>query len=101
MHTGAFIVGLAGRRLGADERAFVREADPWGLILFARNIETPDQVRALVAEFRETLGRADAPVLIDQEGGRIQRLGPPHWAAYPARLRYGRPSGWPARIGSA
>jgi beta-N-acetylhexosaminidase len=90
MHAGAFIVGLAGFRLGADERAFLRETDPWGLILFARNIETPDQVQALVAEFRETLGRADAPVLIDQEGGRIQRLGPPHWPEYPAGAAYGR-----------
>src|ERR1700680_2536727 len=90
MHAGAFIVGLAGFRLGADERAVLRETDPWGLILFARNIETPDQVRALVAEFRETLGRADAPVLIDQEGGRIQRLWPPHWPEYPAGAASGR-----------
>src|SRR5439155_303372 len=84
MHARALIVGLAGPRLGADERAFLREAEPWGLILFTRNISTPDQVRALVGDFRETLGRADAPVLIDQEGGRVQRLRPPHWAEYPA-----------------
>src|SRR5206468_2465859 len=90
MHARALIVGLAGPRLGADERAFLREAEPWGLILFTRNISTPDQVRALVADFRETLGRADAPVLVDQEGGRVQRFGPPHWPEYPAGAAYGR-----------
>jgi beta-N-acetylhexosaminidase len=90
MHPRAFIVGLAGHRLAADERAFLREADPWGLILFARNVQTPEQVRALVREFRETMGRGDAPVLIDQEGGRIQRLAPPHWPQYPAGAAYGR-----------
>src|SRR5437773_3936172 len=90
MRARAFIVGLAGLRLGADERAFVREAEPWGLILFARNVDAPDQVRALVGEFREALGRADAPVLIDQEGGRVQRLRPPHWPEYPAGAAYGR-----------
>src|SRR6266487_1642495 len=90
MQARAFIVGLAGPTLVPDERAFLRNADPWGLILFARNIETPDQVRALVADFRETLGRADAPVLIDQEGGRVQRLRPPHWPEYPAGAAYGR-----------
>ena len=90
MYARAFIVGIGGRRLGADERAFLRDADPWGLILFARNISTPDQVRALTGEFRETVGRDDAPVLIDQEGGRVQRLGPPHWPEYPAGAAYGR-----------
>ena len=79
MPTHAFIVGLSGPRLEADERALLREADPWGLILFARNISAPDQVRALIDDFRDTVGRADAPVLIDQEGGRVQRLAPPHW----------------------
>jgi beta-N-acetylhexosaminidase len=90
MRARAFIVGLAGPRLEADERRFLREAEPWGLILFARNISAPDQVRALVAEFRETLGRTDAPVLIDQEGGRVQRLRPPHWPEYPPGIAYGR-----------
>src|SRR5438552_14310892 len=90
MHARALIVGPAGPRLGADERAFLREADPWGLILFTRNISTPDQVRTLIGEFRETLGRTDAPVLIDQEGGRVQRLGRPHWPEYPAGARYRR-----------
>ncbi len=84
MAVHALIVGCAGLRLEADERAFLRDADPWGLILFRRNCADPDQVRALVAEFRSAVGRDDAPVLIDQEGGRVQRLGPPHWPKYPA-----------------
>jgi beta-N-acetylhexosaminidase len=66
----------------------VREARPWGLILFKRNIETPAQVAALVASFREAVG-VDAPVLVDQEGGRVQRIGPPHWPSYPAAAVYG------------
>src|ERR1700720_3407396 len=86
----AFITGLAGPTLTADERAFFRDAEPWGLILFKRNIETPEQVRRLTGDFRAVVGRADAPVLIDQEGGRVQRLGPPHWPAYPPGAAYGR-----------
>ncbi|GAB4072636.1 beta-N-acetylhexosaminidase [Ancylobacter sonchi] len=79
----AFIAGCAGSVLTPEERRFFAEAAPWGLILFRRNVETPEQVKALVAEFRAVVRRADAPVLIDQEGGRVQRLGPPHWPAYP------------------
>ena len=90
MPANAFITGLAATALGAEERAFVRDADPWGLILFARNVQSPEQVRALVQSFRDAVGRADAPVLIDQEGGRVQRLGPPHWPKYPAGAAYGR-----------
>jgi beta-N-acetylhexosaminidase len=86
----AFIAGAAGALLTADECAFLREADPWGLILFARNVESPDQVSRLVAGFREAVGRADAPVLVDQEGGRVQRLGPPHWPSYPSGATYGQ-----------
>jgi beta-N-acetylhexosaminidase len=89
MNPRAFITGTAGTSLSSEERAFLREADPWGLILFKRNVASPEQVRALVAEFRETIGRADAPVLIDQEGGRVQRLGPPHWRRYPPGIVYG------------
>jgi beta-N-acetylhexosaminidase len=70
--------------LSADERAFFRDTDPLGFILFARNCERPDQVRALVAALRDAVGRGDAPVLIDQEGGRVARLTPPHWRRYPA-----------------
>jgi beta-N-acetylhexosaminidase len=84
----AFISGVAGLALSADERAFLRDADPWGFILFRRNVDTPAQVRALVAELRATVG-VNAPVLIDQEGGRVQRLGPPHWPAYPPGAFYG------------
>src|SRR5262245_8891194 len=88
--TGAFITGLAGTSLSADERGFLRDAAPWGLILFKRNIQTPDQVTGLVAEARDSVGRNDVPVLIDQEGGRVQRLGPPQWPAYPPGAAYGR-----------
>jgi beta-N-acetylhexosaminidase len=84
----AFITGLSGLSITPDERSFLREADPWGLILFKRNITTPQQVSDLTASFREALGR-HAPVLIDQEGGRVQRLGPPHWPVYPPGARYG------------
>ncbi len=84
MTVKAFVSGCAGTRLTADERAFFAIEQPLGLILFKRNCETPDQVRALVDEFRNVVGRADAPVLIDQEGGRVRRLRPPHWPDYPA-----------------
>jgi len=86
----AAILGCSGPTLTAEEQAFFREVRPWGFILFGRNIETPDQVRRLTAALRETVGRADAPILIDQEGGRIQRLGPPHWRAYPTGRAYGQ-----------
>jgi beta-N-acetylhexosaminidase len=80
----AFICGCADLALNAEERAFLRLEDPWGLILFKRNIADRDQVRELTRSFRECVGRAEAPVLIDQEGGRVQRMAPPHWRAYPA-----------------
>jgi beta-N-acetylhexosaminidase len=86
----AFITGLSGPQITPDERAFLRDALPWGLILFKRNIESREQVARLVADFMETLGNLDAPVLIDQEGGRVQRLGPPHWPAYPPGAAYAR-----------
>jgi len=75
---GACILGCAGPVLGDDERRFFRAADPFGFILFARNVETPDQLRALCTALREAVGR-DAPILIDQEGGRVARLRAPHW----------------------
>ena len=84
----AFICGCKGLELDADERAFLAAWHPWGFILFRRNIDTPAQTAALVASFREIVGRADAPVLVDQEGGRVQRLGPPHWPRYPAAARF-------------
>ena len=79
----AFITGLEGLTLAPAERDFLRASNPWGLILFTRNNDNPTQVADLVREFRKTVGRNDAPVLIDQEGGRVQRLQPPHWPAYP------------------
>ena len=85
----AFITGVAGVSLNAAERVFLREADPWGLILFKRNIDNREQVSRLVQDFRQIVGRSDAPVLIDQEGGRVQRLGPPHWPKYPPGALYG------------
>src|SRR5262249_1680549 len=84
----AFITGVAGTTLTTAERQFVQEADPWGLILFKRNVSTPDALRRLIGEFRGTVSR-QAPVLVDQEGGRVQRLGHPHWQAYPAGAVYG------------
>lgn len=75
----AAIVGIAGDALEARERRLIGRANPFGFILFARNCQAPDQVRALVSELRVAVGRDDAPVLIDQEGGRVARLGPPHW----------------------
>ncbi len=89
MTARALILGCAGKSLSADEAAFFRDARPWGFILFKRNIDTPTQVASLVRELREAVGEADAPVLIDQEGGRVQRLGPPHWPAYPPGAVFG------------
>ncbi|AWM01433.1 beta-N-acetylhexosaminidase [Bradyrhizobium amphicarpaeae] len=83
MSTRAFITGVSGTELTAVEREFIRDQRPWGFILFKRNVATPAQVATLVAELRTAAGAADAPVLIDQEGGRVQRLGPPHWPVYP------------------
>ena len=85
----AFITGVAGPALTDAERAFLREAQPWGLIVFARNVVDRDQLRRLIDEFRNVVGR-DAPVLVDQEGGRVQRLGPPHWPKYPPAAAYAR-----------
>jgi beta-N-acetylhexosaminidase len=79
----AFISGCEGQALTPWERDFFAAERPWGLILFARNCGDPGQLRDLTAAFRESVGRNDAPVLVDQEGGRVQRLRPPHWRAYP------------------
>ncbi len=87
MASRAFITGLAGLTITASERAFLREARPWGLIVFKRNISTPEQLSALTRDFRDIVGW-EAPVLVDQEGGRVARLGPPHWPVYPSGARY-------------
>src|SRR5262249_42719890 len=88
MATRAFIVGSAGLSITADERSFLRDAQPWGLIVFKRNVSTPAQVMELTQSFRDCVGW-EAPVFVDQEGGRVQRLGPPPWPVFPAGLRYG------------
>lgn len=84
----AAIFGCSGLELTAAEKAFFTAANPLGFILFQRNCDTPKQVQALVGALRATVGRADAPVLIDQEGGRVARLKPPHWPAFPAAKAY-------------
>jgi beta-N-acetylhexosaminidase len=82
MTSRAFIAGCLGLSLTPDERAFFRDARPWGFILFRRNTQSPEQVAALTAEMREAVGW-QAPILIDQEGGRVQRMAPPNWPKYP------------------
>jgi beta-N-acetylhexosaminidase len=86
----AFICGVGGLVLTAEERAFLRAQQPWGFIVFKRNVSDRVQLTALVAELRDAVGRPEAPVLIDQEGGRVQRLGPPEWPAYPRGALFGR-----------
>jgi len=86
----AAIFGCAGPALTSWEAGFFAETDPFGFILFGRNCEAPDQIRALVAALRDCVGRADAPVLIDQEGGRVVRLKPPHWRAAPPAEVFGQ-----------
>src|SRR6478609_2847185 len=88
---GAFISGCSGPVLSTAERAFFTRTNPFGLILFRRNCETPEQLKALTSDFRAAVGRRNAPVFIDQEGGRVQRLGPPSnaWRRYPAARAYG------------
>jgi beta-N-acetylhexosaminidase len=86
--THAFVCGCSGVALTREERSFLRDSAPFGLILFKRNIEAPDQVRALIDSFRDACGDANAAVLVDQEGGRVQRFAPPHWRAYPAAARF-------------
>ena len=88
MASRAFIAGLAGLKVSADERAFLRDARPWGLIVFKRNVSDQAQLSDLVQSFRDVVGWP-APVLVDQEGGRVQRLQPPHWPAYPPGAAYG------------
>ncbi len=86
----ALILGLSGTALSEEECHFFKEADPLGFILFARNIESLEQTRALTESLRELLQREDAPILVDQEGGRVQRLRPPHWRLAPAAERFGK-----------
>jgi beta-N-acetylhexosaminidase len=96
----AAIFGCEGTALTQSERAFFRDADPLGFILFARNCASPDQVRGLVAELRGTVGRDAAPILIDQEGGRVARLAPPHWRTYPSARAVASRGEEAARLGA-
>ena len=84
----AAVFGCSGLALTAVERAFFSDTNPFGFILFQRNCDNPDQVRALVTDLRQSVGRPEAPVLIDQEGGRVARLQPPHWRRSPAALSF-------------
>jgi beta-N-acetylhexosaminidase len=86
----AAIYAPAGLELTPDERAFFRDADPTGYILFRRNIADRDQMRALTGALRELSGRDDLPILIDQEGGRVARMRPPEWPAFPAAEAFAR-----------
>ncbi|MFX0540352.1 beta-N-acetylhexosaminidase [Roseovarius sp. S4756] len=95
-HFGATILDATGTRLSAEEKRFFTDADPFGFILFRRNIESADQVRALCAEMRDAVGR-DAPITIDQEGGRVQRLRAPLWRDWPSPLSQVEAAGRNAR----
>ncbi len=83
----AVIVSLAGTRLTAEERRLFEAHPPFGFILFARNVDDPGQLRALTAELADLLPHAPPPILVDQEGGRVQRLKPPHWRQAPPAAR--------------
>lgn len=83
------IVGLSGKRLLKSESIFLRDANPWGVILFARNVKDPDQLRKLTGDIRNAMGR-NTLIFIDQEGGRVQRLRAPHWRAFPSGDEYAR-----------
>ena len=88
-NTSAIIFGCEGTALNDWERDFFADANPFGFILFKRNCESPEQLRHLTYDLREAIGRDDAPILVDQEGGRVTRLKPPHWRAAPAPGRLG------------
>jgi beta-N-acetylhexosaminidase len=98
------VLGCSGKRLTAFERDFFAATDPVGFILFRRNCGSPEQVRDLVGSLRGCVGRDDAPVLIDQEGGRVARLRPPHWRCYPSAAQIAAlPDPWAeaaARLGA-
>jgi beta-N-acetylhexosaminidase len=84
----ASFYGFAGAELTADERAFFRDADPAGYVVFKRNCVDRKQLRALTDDLRELSGREDVPILIDQEGGRVARLGQPEWPKFPSGERF-------------
>ena len=84
----AAIYAPEGLELNADERAFFRDADPAGFILFRRNCDNPGQVLRLTDSLRDLSGRSDLPILVDQEGGRVVRMRPPAWPAFPPAERF-------------
>ena len=90
----AVVLGCAGERLSPAETRFFAAADPLGFVLFGRNCRNRDQLRALVSGLRDAVGRPEAPVLIDQEGGRVARLKPPEWRAYPAAAASANGPAW-------
>lgn len=81
------ILGLSGLRLKKSESVFLRDANPWGVILFGRNVDTPDQLRKLTGDIRDAMGR-NTLIFVDQEGGRVQRMKAPHWRAFPSGETY-------------
>lgn len=85
----SLFVGMPGQELSADEIAFFRETNPFGLFLFRRNLDNPEQIKRLVQQFREAVGRDDAPVYIDQEGGRVQRLDNGNWPLFRSLGQFG------------
>ena len=85
----AVVFGCSGPVLLSQEADFFEKVNPLGFILFARNIENPQQLKKLTSDLRECVGREDAPILIDQEGGRVQRMRAPHWEELPAASTYG------------
>jgi len=89
MSQSALILDPVGTALSADEYALFRESDPWGFILFQRNCVDPDQVRGLIRALHDCVGRETVPILIDEEGGRVHRLKPPHWRVYPSAQTFG------------
>ncbi|WCL53129.1 beta-N-acetylhexosaminidase [Gimibacter soli] len=95
------VFGCAGTTLSDEEAAFFSEVKPAGFILFARNVGTPDEVRALVTALKKTTGRKHVPVMIDQEGGRVQRLKAPHWRAYPPMETFGHMARQDATLGAS
>ncbi|HYC69218.1 beta-N-acetylhexosaminidase [Brevundimonas sp.] len=95
MTRSAAIYGCSGHRLTEAEKAFFAEVRPWGFIVFRRNVDSPEQMRALTDEMRDCVGDAEAPVLVDQEGGRVQRMGPPHWPKYPPAEAFLKAAGDP------
>ncbi len=90
MQIRSFISSCAGLDISSPESAFFARNQPWGLILFKRNCESSAQIKELIKQFRAAVQRKDAPVFVDQEGGRVQRLGPPHWPKYPSANAFGR-----------